>query len=88
MLTLVEKIIFALFMIASVVWTYRGARRIARQFSSGQGKVDWSLASKRTGELVAKYVFFTRVFRFRPLPICLHAFIGWGCFVYMFVNHK
>ena len=86
MLTLVEKIIFALFMIASVVWTYRGARRIARQFSSGQGKVDWSLASKRTGELVAKYVFFTPVFRFRPLPSFLHAFIGWGFFVYVFVN--
>lgn len=86
MLTLVEKIIFAIFMLVSVVLTYRGARRIARQISSGQGKVDWSLASKRTGELVRKYLFFTPVFRFRPLPSLLHAFIGWGFFVYVFVN--
>jgi len=86
MLTLVEKIIFAIFMLVSVVLTYRGARRIARQISSGQGKVDWSLASKRTGELIRKYLFFTPVFRFRPLPSLLHAFIGWGFFVYVFVN--
>ena len=81
MLTLVEKILFAIFMIVSAVWTYRGARRIVSQISSGQGKVDWSLASKRTGELVAKYLFFTPVFRFRPLPSFLHAFIGWGFFI-------
>ena len=86
MLTLFEKIIFAIFMIASVYLTYRGAKRIAQQISSGQGKVDWSLASKRTGELVRKYLFFTPVFRFRPLPSLLHAFIGWGFFVYVFVN--
>ncbi|HNQ95428.1 MAG TPA: (Fe-S)-binding protein [Anaerolineales bacterium] len=86
MLTLAEKIIFAIFMIVSVFLTYRGAKRIAQQISSGQGKVDWSLASKRTGELVAKYLFFTPVFRSRPLPSLLHAFIGWGFFVYVFVN--
>ncbi|MFN8426621.1 MAG: hypothetical protein U0X87_10255 [Anaerolineales bacterium] len=86
MLTLFEKIIFAIFMIASVYLTYRGAKRIAQQISSGQGKVDWSLASKRTGELIRKYLFFTPVFRFRPLPSLLHAFIGWGFFVYVFVN--
>lgn len=86
MLTLAEKILFAIFMLVSVAWTYRGARRIVQQISSGQGKVDWSLASKRTGELVAKYLFFTPVFRFRPLPSFLHAFIGWGFFIYVFVN--
>lgn len=86
MLTLAEKILFAIFMLVSVAWTYRGARRIVQQISSGQGKVDWSLASKRTGELVAKYLFFTPVFRFRPLPSFLHAFIGWGFFTYVFVN--
>ena len=86
MLTLAEKILFAIFTLVSVLCTYRGARRIVKQISSGQGKVDWSLASKRTGELVAKYLFFTPVFRFRPLPSFLHAFIGWGFFVYVFVN--
>ncbi len=86
MLTLAEKIIFAIFMIVSAFLTYRGAKRIAQQISSGQGKVDWSLASKRTGELVAKYLLFTPTYRIRPLPSILHAFIGWGFFAYLLVN--
>lgn len=86
MLTLTEKIIFAIFMIASAALTLRGARRIAGQISSGQGKVDWSLAPKRFGAVIAKYFFFAPVFRLRLLPSILHAFIGWGFFVYLLVN--
>jgi Fe-S oxidoreductase len=86
MLTLVEKSLFAIFMIVSTVLTYRGARRIVQQISSGQGKVDWSLAPKRIGALIAKYILFTPVFRFRLVPSILHAFIGWGFFVYLLVN--
>ncbi len=86
MLTLVEKIIFAVFMIVSVVWTYRGVRRIIGQIASGQGKPDWSLAPKRLGSLIAKYLFFTPVYRTRLVPSILHAFIGWGLFVYLLVN--
>lgn len=86
MLSLIEKIIFAIIMIASVAFTVRGARRIVAQIASGQGPVDWSLAPKRIGALIARYVFFTPVFRFRLLPSILHAFIGWGFFVYLLVN--
>jgi Fe-S oxidoreductase len=86
MLTLIEKIIFAIFMIVSAVLTYRGAKRIAGQISSGKGKVDWSLAPKRIGSLIAKYFFFQPTFRLRPLPSFLHFFIGWGFFIYLLVN--
>ncbi|MBV6452438.1 MAG: putative iron-sulfur-binding oxidoreductase FadF [Anaerolineales bacterium] len=86
MLTLIEKIIFAIFMVVSVAWTYRGAKRIARQISSGKGKVERSLAPKRIGSLIAKYFFFTPTYRLRLLPSILHAFIGWGFFVYLLVN--
>ncbi|HUG35021.1 MAG TPA: hypothetical protein VMJ90_09645, partial [Anaerolineales bacterium] len=86
MLSLIEKIIFAVFIILSVTLTVRGARRIIQQIASGQGKIDWSLAPKRIGALIAKYLFFTPVFRFRLIPSILHAFIGWGFFVYLLVN--
>jgi len=86
MLTLIEKIIFAIFMVVSFALTVRGARRIVGQISSGQGKVDWSLAPKRIGAVIAKYLFFTPVYRLRLLPGILHAFIGWGFFVYLLVN--
>ncbi|MCL4259991.1 MAG: (Fe-S)-binding protein [Anaerolineales bacterium] len=86
MLTFIEKIVFAVLMLISAALTYHGVRRIARQIASGQGKIDWSLAPKRIGELISKYIFFTPVFRFRLWVSILHAFIGWGFFVYVIVN--
>ncbi|GJQ51976.1 MAG: iron-sulfur-binding protein [Anaerolineaceae bacterium] len=86
MLTFTEKIVFAVLMLISAALTYRGVRRIVRQIASGQGKIDWSLAPKRIGELISKYIFFTPVFRFRLWVSVLHAFIGWGFFVYVIVN--
>jgi Fe-S oxidoreductase len=86
MLSLIEKILFAIFILVSAFLTWRGAQRIAEQINSGQGKPDWSLAPKRIGSLLARYLFFTPVFRFRLIPSILHAFIGWGFFVYLLVN--
>lgn len=86
MLTPVEKVLFAIATYISLYSTYRGVQRIAKNISSGQGKVDWSLAWKRIGELIAKAVFFQPVFRFRLGPSILHAFVGWGFFIYLLVN--
>src|SRR5215813_13471339 len=86
MLTLIEKIIFALATVASLYLTYRGVMRIAGHISSGQGKIDWSLLPKRISDLIVKTVFFQPVFRLRPLPSLLHAFIGWGFFTYLLIN--
>jgi Fe-S oxidoreductase len=86
MLTPIEKILFAIATVISLYYTYRGVQRIAKNISSGQGKIDWSLAWKRVGELIAKVIFFQPVFRFRLGPSILHAFIGWGFFIYLLVN--
>ena len=86
MLTSIEKILFAIATVVSLYYTYRGVQRIAKNISSGQGKVDWSLAWKRIGDLIAKVIFFKPVFRFRLVPSILHAFIGWGFFIYLLVN--
>ncbi|GAB1470561.1 (Fe-S)-binding protein [Chloroflexota bacterium] len=86
MLTLVEKILFALISLASMYLTYKGVMRIISQISSGQGKINWSLLPKRTGELIAKFIFFQPVFKTRLTVSILHGFIGWGFFIYLLIN--
>ena len=86
MLTLIEKILFAIATVVSLYLTYRGALRIAAHISSGQGKIDWSLLPKRIGELINKYIFFQPVFRLRLGVSILHGFIGWGFFTYLLIN--
>ncbi|HEX9837833.1 MAG TPA: (Fe-S)-binding protein [Anaerolineales bacterium] len=86
MLSLFEKVLFALAVLVSLYFTYRGVMRIIGHISSGHGRPDWSLLWKRLGELIAKAVFFQPVFRFRPGVSTLHAFIGWGLLVYLLIN--
>jgi len=86
MLSLIEKILFAAATLASLYFTYRGVMRIIAHISSGQGKPDWNLIWKRIGELIAKVGFFQPVFRFRLGPSILHAFIGWGLYIFLMVD--
>lgn len=86
MLTIAEKILFALAVLVSLYFTYRGVQRIIGHISGGQGRPDWSLVIKRVGDLIAKVVFFKPVFRFRLGPSILHAFIGWGFFTFLLIN--
>jgi Fe-S oxidoreductase len=86
MLSLVEKILFAVAVLVSLYFTYRGVMRIVAHISSGQGKPTWSLIWKRLGELVVKAVLFQPVFRFRFGVSFLHALIGWGFFTYLLIN--
>src|SRR5512135_1784157 len=85
-LTLTEKILFALAVVASLYFTWHGVQRIIRLISSGHGKVTWSLIWKRIGELIAKVGFFQPVFRFRLGPSILHGLIGWGFIIFLVVN--
>src|SRR5512140_955681 len=86
MLTVIEKFLCALAVVASLYFTWLGVQRIIKHISSGHGKVDWSLIWKRIGELIAKVGFFQPVFRFRLGPSILHALIGWGFIVFLVVN--
>ncbi|HMD79701.1 MAG TPA: hypothetical protein VKE92_00250, partial [Anaerolineales bacterium] len=65
MLTPIEKILFAIATVLSLSYTYRGVKRITKNISGGQGKINWSLAWKRISDLIAKVLFFQPVFRFR-----------------------
>lgn len=86
MLTLVEKILFAIATLISLYFTYKGVMRIVGHIASGQGKVDWSLMWKRLGEVIVKVGLFQPVFRFRLVPSLLHAFIGWGFLSFLLIN--
>ncbi|MCL4272679.1 MAG: (Fe-S)-binding protein [Anaerolineales bacterium] len=86
MLTLVEKILFVIFTIASLYFTYKGVMRIIGHISSGQGKIDWSLVWKRIGDLIVKVALFQPVFRFRLWTSILHALIGWGFLSFLLIN--
>ena len=86
MLTLTEKILFAIATLVSLYFTYRGVDRIVKLISSGQGKPDWKAAFKRIPQAFAKVISFQPVFRFRLWPSILHALIGWGFLVFLVVN--
>ncbi len=86
MLTLVEKILFAISVLVSLYFTYKGVMRIASHIASGKGKADWSLIWKRVGELILKVGFFQPVFRFRLWTSILHALIGWGFLSFLLIN--
>src|SRR3989337_4586230 len=86
LLTLTEKILFALASLASLYFTYRGVTRIIGHISSGQGRPDWSLVWKRIGDLIVKVGLFQPVFRFRLGPSILHALIGWGFLSFLLIN--
>ncbi|MBL8077404.1 MAG: 4Fe-4S dicluster domain-containing protein [Anaerolineales bacterium] len=86
MLTLVEKILFAVATLVSLYFTYRGVMKIVGHISSGQGKVDWSLLPKRIGDLIVKVGLFQPVFRLRLGPSILHGLIGWGFLSFLLIN--
>ena len=86
MLTPIEKILFALAVVASLYYTWRGVQRIIQNIGSGQGRVNWSLIQKRIGELILKVGLFQPVFRFRLGASILHALIGWGFLSFLLIN--
>ena len=86
MLSLAEKILFALAVLVSLYFTYRGVKRIISHISSGQGRPDWSVVWKRIGDLIVKVGLFQPVFRLRLGPSILHGLIGWGFLTFLLIN--
>ncbi|HEX2989140.1 MAG TPA: (Fe-S)-binding protein, partial [Anaerolineales bacterium] len=86
MLSPIEKVLFALAVLVSLYFTWRGVQRIIVHISGGQGKPDWSLIWKRLGELIVKIGLFQPVFRHRLGPSILHGLIGWGFITFLLIN--
>ena len=76
MLTLPEKLLFVVAVLASLVAAYRAADRIIGTIRRGQGKVDWSIPKKRLGGVLAKTLTLQPVFRLRFWPSLFHGLVA------------
>jgi Fe-S oxidoreductase len=86
MLTLAEKLIFALAVIASLYLTTRAVQRIIAILRRGHGKVDWALARQRIASTLVKTIALQPVFRTRFGPSLWHGLVAWGFLYYLLVN--
>ena len=86
MLTPVEKILFAIAVVVSLYYTWKGVQRILKNIASGQGKPDWNVVAKKAGGAIVKFLTFQPVFRFRLIPSFLHGLIGWGFIGFLLIN--
>ncbi|MDX9990595.1 MAG: (Fe-S)-binding protein [Anaerolineales bacterium] len=86
MLTLVEKILFALALLTSLYFTWRGLARILANIASGQGRPNWQVVWRKAGGALVKALSFQPVFRFRPVASILHSLIGWGFLAFLLIN--
>ncbi|HEY3313352.1 MAG TPA: (Fe-S)-binding protein [Anaerolineales bacterium] len=86
MLTLVEKVLFAIAVGISLYYTWKGVQRIIKNISSGKGNPDWNTITKKASSAIFKFLTFQPVFRFRLVPSILHGFIGWGFIAFLLIN--
>ncbi len=86
MLSIPEKVIFALAALATLITVYYAIRRLVRIIAGGHGKPDWRLAWKRLLNVLGRMVTFQPVFRTRFWPSFFHALVGWGFGYYILVN--
>jgi Fe-S oxidoreductase/ABC-type thiamin/hydroxymethylpyrimidine transport system permease subunit len=86
MLTLPEKIIFTLAVLATLAAVFFTVRRLVRIISAGHGKPDWRLAWKRLFNVLGRMVTFQPVFRFRFWPSLFHGLVGWGFGFFILVD--
>jgi Fe-S oxidoreductase len=86
MLTLTERILFAIAVLATLYTAWRVAFRIIRTIARGQGKVDWNLAKERLISIIIKIGTLQPVFRFRFWVSLFHGLVAWGFIYYLLVN--
>lgn len=85
-LTLPEKIIFAIAVITTAYFSIRAIQKLIRIISIGQRKPEWRLIPKRLWQAIKKTLSLETVWRLRPIPSLFHALIVWGFTFYLIVN--
>lgn len=86
MLTLPERILFILAVLASGYAAWVVANRLIGTIRRGQGKIDWDLARQRLVAALGKTITLQPTFRLRLGPSIFHAFIAWAFMYYLLVN--
>ncbi len=86
MLTPIERTLFLLTALLSLILTALAALRIVRTIARGQGRPTLQGLAGRTVRALVKTVTFAPTFRVRRLTSLFHAFVGWGFVFYVLVN--
>jgi hypothetical protein len=86
MLTLIEKILFAIAVIASLYVTYITFSRMLKIVLRGQGRLDLDALPQRLITGLMALASQGRIIRHRPLTSLFHYFIAWGFIFYILVN--
>jgi len=85
-LSLLEKILFAVAVLLTLIATWFAVKRLAGLIAVGHGKPDWKLIPKRIVKVLMKVGTFQPVFRYRLVSSIFHGLIGWGFGYYLLVN--
>ena len=85
MLTLVEKILFFVAVVASLYMAYITFGRMFKVILRGQGSLNMKQIPQRLSEGL-NAAFTLPVFKSRPVSSIFHAFVAWGFIFYMLVN--
>ncbi len=86
MLTLIEKIVFALAVIASLYLTYHTFNRMIHIVRRGPGQLNFDHLPQRLMAGFMALISQGRIIRHRPLTSVMHYLIAWGFIFYGLVN--
>ncbi|WP_038068968.1 (Fe-S)-binding protein [Thermus scotoductus] len=86
MLTLPEKILFILLLLASLYYAYTGFRRVYLAIRRGRPEERFDRLPERIGRALWLTLTQQTVFKRRPLVSLLHAFVFYGFVYYLLVN--
>jgi Fe-S oxidoreductase len=85
-LSLVEKILFFIASLVSILLAGRIVVRLARTIARGVGRPGWAMVPRRILNTLVTTISFAPVFRARLLVSALHGLVAWGFIYYLLVN--
>lgn len=86
MLSMPEKVIFALVLMVTLIVAWREIVRLARIISRGYGRPDWKAVPRRAIGVLLKTVSLAPTFKARFLTSIMHGLVAWGFMFYLLVN--
>lgn len=86
MLTLVEKIIFIVFVMISLAITFKTFKRMFQIIGRGTEPISWVETFKNFPKGVKIFLGQQTLFITRPIIGFIHALVAWGFTIYIFVN--
>ena len=86
MLTLIEKIIFIIFVITSFALAYKTFKRMFQIIERGTNPISWMETLKNFPKGIQVFLGQKTLFTTRPIIGFIHALVAWGFTIYMLVN--